>query len=163
DVGSTPYTNTPTDDEQLGRGSCGQIDPPTRRRGMCSSYRKQVRGLGFILAVMCVWVASAALATPAQAQTICNSTVVATFPNGDNLSRVIGNNVVMSIAIHNGPSLNAGVDDDQTFAVADFFPSCLSVGGGICTPDQGENAGAPPPIAYAGSMSTDCSVVPTVD
>src|SRR5262249_22537625 len=102
-------------------------------------------------------------AAPTFAQTICNSQAVINFPNGDNLNRLVGNTLQMSIKPSNGPSLDAGVADSQAFSVLHFFPSCLSVGGGVCTIDQGENAGAPPAIEYAGGFGTDCAVVPTVD
>jgi Dictyostelium (slime mold) repeat len=103
------------------------------------------------------------LGSPALAQTICNSQAPINFPNGDNLNRVVGQSLQMSILLSNGPSLSGGVADSQTFSVVHFFPSCLSVGGGVCTIDPGENAGAPPPIEFIGSLGTDCSIVPGVD
>src|SRR5262245_50129503 len=87
------------------------------------------------------FVSSAALAQG----TVCNSSAVIQFPQNDNIHRVIGSNIQMTIALHNGPSTNAGIDDNQTFTTVHFFPSCLSVGGNVCTLDQGENAGPPPP------------------
>src|SRR5258705_12927691 len=69
----------------------------------------------------------------------------------------------MSIRLSNGPSLDAGVADSQTFTTVHFFPSCLNVVGGVCAVDQGEVPGPPPPIEYVGSLATDCPVVPTED
>ncbi|HYV20552.1 MAG TPA: hypothetical protein VFC25_16135 [Verrucomicrobiae bacterium] len=112
----------------------------------------------------CVAFAAVAMTTPVQAQTICNAQLVVGFPNGDNLNRVIGQTVRMSLTITNGPSLNGGAPDNETFSLVDFFPSCLSVSGGVCTIDPGAVPGAPPPIQYAGNLSQgNCPAAPVVD
>src|SRR5207247_946773 len=81
-----------------------------------------------------------------------------------NLNRLVGQTVNMSLLIHNGPSLDAGADDSQTYGTIDFFPSCLSVAGGVCTIDQGETPGPPPPVMFNGGVATtDCPRLPSVD
>src|SRR5262245_19262040 len=105
-----------------------------------------------------------ALSGSAFAQTVCNSSLVIGFPNGDNLNRVVGQTVKMSLTITNFPSANGGAPDRQTFTVIDFFPSCLSVAGGVCTVDPGETAGPPPPIQFNGNLQTaNCPTLPVVD
>src|SRR5215813_3686258 len=94
------------------------------------------------------------VSSAAMAQTICNSQAVVNFPNGDNLNRVVGQSLQMSIRLINGPSLDAGAGDSQTFSTVHFFPSCLSVAGGVCAPDAGEFGGPPPAIEYTGSLAT---------
>jgi len=131
---------------------------------MCTNDRKYLRILGCLGLAIGVWIAGGALSTPALAQTICNSSLIIGFPNGDNLNRVVGQTVRMSLTITNFPSQDAGVPDSQTFAGADFFPSCLSVAGGVCTLDPGAVPGAPPAIQYAGNlMSLDCPTLPGVN
>jgi hypothetical protein len=126
---------------------------------MQSGNRKKL--LKGVLVLMCLGLATVAMSTPARAQTICNSQLVVGFPNGDNLNRLIGQTVRMSLTITNGPSQNAGVSDPQTFSLIDFFPSCLSVSGGVCTVDPGANAGAPPPIQYNNNLSQGtCPAMP---
>jgi hypothetical protein len=111
-----------------------------------------------------VWMLAAAVSTPALAQTICNSQVVVNFPNGNNLNRLVGDTVRMSLTVTNGPSQDAGQADNQQFTLVEFFPSCLNVAGGVCTLDGGATPGAPPPIQYAGNLSSiDCPNLPTVD
>jgi hypothetical protein len=106
----------------------------------------------------------AMLSTPAQAQTVCNSTLIIGFPNGDNLNRVVGQTVRMSLTVTNGPSQDGGFPDSQTFTLVDFFPSCTSVSGGVCTSDPGSVAGLPPAISYAGNLSTaNCPTLPSAD
>lgn len=132
---------------------------------MKSSDRKFVCMLRYLGLLTAVCIVGAAVAPPALAQgTICNSDLIINFPNGDNINREIGDTVRMSLTISNGPSLNAGVNDNQVFTLIDFFPSCLSVAGGACTVDPGAGAGAPPPIMYAGSLTNvNCPTAPTVD
>jgi hypothetical protein len=125
---------------------------------------KQPRILWFLVLVCSVWVTSAALTAPAQAQTICNSQLIIGFPNNDNVNRVIGQTVRMSLTLTNGPSQDAGSPDNQTFDLIDFFPSCTSVTGGVCTPDPGAVAGAPPPIQFIGNVTTaNCPAVPVAN
>src|SRR5262249_39821713 len=62
------------------------------------------------------------VSSAAMAQTICNSQAVVNFPNGDNLNRVVGQSLQMSVTLINGPSLDAGAADSQTFSVVHFFP-----------------------------------------
>jgi hypothetical protein len=120
----------------------------------------------YLLVASCVWLAGNEMSTPAIAQTVCNSSLVIGFPNGDNLNRIVGQTVRMSLTITNGPSQNGGVSDNQTFTLADFFPSCLTVAaGGLCTSiDPGAAPGAPPPIQYAGNLSIGtCPSLPSVN
>src|SRR5262245_2896312 len=102
---------------------------------MRSGCRSVVPILGRLGLLVAVWALAAAVSAPALAQTICNSALVVNFPNGDNLNRVVGQTVRMSITLTNGPSQDAGFDDNQVFNLIDFFPSCLSVLGGVCTVD----------------------------
>jgi len=127
---------------------------------MCRNDRKYLRMLGCLGLAIGVWGAGVALSTPALAQTICNSQIVVNFPNGDNLNRVVGQTVRMSLTITNGPSQDAGAPDDQTFNLVHFFPSCVSVAGGVCTADPGATPGAPPPVQYAGNLSSNCPADP---
>ncbi len=131
---------------------------------MPGTREKNVRTTRLLIAAVLLWVGGAALSGTAMAQTICNSSLVIGFPNGDNLNRTVGQTVRMNLTVTNGPSQNAGAPDSQTFTLIDFFPSCLSVVGGVCTLDPGEVAGAPPPIQYAGNLSTgNCPSTPLVD
>src|SRR5262249_61889109 len=128
---------------------------------MAKSGRKHGRILNCTIPVLCVLAVGAIVSTPAQAQTVCNSTLVIGFPNGDNLNRVVGQTVRMSLTVTNGPSQDGGAPDNQMFTLVDFFPACTSVTGGVCTPDPGAIPGAPPAIQYAGNLSTaDCPNVP---
>jgi hypothetical protein len=131
---------------------------------MSFGSRKYLSTLGSLALVLGVWVLGAAVSSPAMAQTICNSSLVVNFPNGDNLNRVVGQTVRMSITVTNGPSQDAGFDDNQVFSLVDFFPSCLSVLGGVCTVDGGATPGAPPPIQYNGNLSQGtCPSLPVVN
>ena len=132
---------------------------------MTSSDRKFVRMLRCLGLVTAVWMVGAAVAPSALAQgVICNSKLVVNFPKGNNTNRVVGDKVRLSLTVTNGPSLEAGVNDNQVFTLIDFFPSCLKVAGGVCALDQGAAAGAPPPIAYAGNFkNVNCPVAPTVN
>jgi hypothetical protein len=112
----------------------------------------------------CLVVAGILLSTPASAQTVCNAQLVIGFPNGDNLNRFVGQTVRMSLTITNGPSENGGAPDNQTFTNVDFFPSCTSVSGGVCTPDPGANPAAPPPIQYTGNLAQgNCPSLPVAN
>ena len=131
---------------------------------MATHVWKCGRILSCTVPVICVLTAGALLSTPAQAQTVCNSTLTIGFPNGDNLNRVVGQTVRMSLTVTNGPSQDGGVPDSQEFTVFDFFPSCTSVSGGVCTPDPGSTAGPPPAIQYAANLSTaNCPTLPVAD
>jgi len=122
------------------------------------------RTLSSTVAAFCVLTLAAMLSTPAQAQTVCNSTLIIGFPNGDNLNRVVGQTVRMSLTVTNGPSQDGGFPDNQVFTLIDYFPACTSVSGGVCTPDPGSVAGAPPAISYAGNLATvDCPSLPVAD
>src|SRR5262245_2472825 len=109
---------------------------------------KIARVLSCTIPVLGVLTIGASLSTPAQAQTVCNSTLIIGFPNNDNTNRIVGQTVRMSLTITNGPSQDAGTNDNQTFTLVDFFPACTSVSGGVCTPDPGSTAGPPPAISY---------------
>src|SRR5262245_31634742 len=120
---------------------------------MHRNRRKDGRSMRLVISVILLWAGGAALCESALAQTVCNSSLVIGFPNGDNINRVVGQTVRMSLTVTNFPSQNAGAPDSQTFTLIDFFPSCTSVAGGVCTIDPGEVAGAPPPIQFAGNLS----------
>ena len=131
---------------------------------MTKNVRTYRRTLTCTIAALCVLTLGAMLSTPAQAQTVCNSTLIIGFPNGDNLNRVVGQTVRMSLTVTNGPSQDGGFPDNQVFNLIDFFPACTSVSGGVCTPDPGSVAGAPPAISYAGNLATsDCPSLPIAD
>src|SRR5215470_4151008 len=128
---------------------------------MVKSFQKF---LSCTIPVLGVLAMGAMLSTAAQAQTVCNSTLIIGFPNNDNLNRVVGQTVRMSLTVTNGPSQDGGAPDNQSFTTVDFFPACTSVTGGVCTPDPGSVAGAPPAIQYAGNLSTaNCPNLPTAD
>src|SRR5262245_3760305 len=121
---------------------------------MAQDVRKLARVLRCTVPVLGVLTVAALLSGAAHAQTVCNSTLIIGFPNGDNLNRVVGQTVRMSLTVTNGPSADAGAPDNQTFTQVDFWPACTSVSGGVCTPDPGSVPGAPPAISYVGNLST---------
>src|SRR5580765_1589442 len=122
------------------------------------------RLLQCFLAVAVAVFAGSVFAPPGQAQTVCHGQLIIGFPNGDNLNRVIGQMVRMSIQISNGPSQDAGAPDNQVFTLVDFFPSCTGVGGAVCTPDPGSNPANPPALSYAGNLSQGtCPTLPGVN